>query len=360
MQQSKRDMIWIRLDMWLFSFTSVPLEDFKCDTDSEVIADESDGERLICDRYENIVPEFINCDGKSPFTEAERLVTLSATPSKSLSNEVWIDEINKRAAEKGCKMLLIGHYGNLTISNGRVLARVYQELKERHLLEAKRQLAAYGKRYGVTRKELLRGTISEACRELAFRLSLDKGYREGFDCRYLKPELLKKYRIISTQKQIYRKEGYSELVSRKQACRLILDELIAQEISRSDTAASLQYGILTRDPTRDKRIVELMTSFPPNQFTDDGLERRLIRDYLDDYIPDEIRLEARKRGRQGADLVFRLLKFGKMDVSANRDAAIYKYFDYDNVQRLVKEEITEKNAFDKVRVMSLDVFLKAF
>ena len=344
----------------LYGFTSVPISDYEGQHDRSAIVDESPMVKRFCELYDNIVPNFLSYEEKSSFTEMDRLVRMSEVPSKSMTNLVWVDEINKKAAECGCKVLLVGQFGNGTISNGNVLARVYQELIAGHLMEGKRQLASYGKRYGIPRKELFSVLVSQLLTKLMFDLSLDRGYKKSFDDVYLKKELLDKYRIIQNLRECDKKSGYTEMVSRNQVRQFILDETVSQNISIYDTKLSLYYGVVTRDPTRDKRMIELILSMPSDQFTDDGIERRLVREYMSDYVPGFIRNEVFRRGVQAADATTRLKRNGKASVTADKESLLYNYLNYENVRMLFDDELKDENVFNVLKIMALDSFIKEY
>ena len=57
--------------------------------------------------------------------------------------------------------------------------------------------------------------------------------------------------------------------------------------------------MVPRDPTRDKRLIALVLSLPVEQFTHAGQERRLVRQYLQGKIPEEILADEFHKGRQG-------------------------------------------------------------
>ena len=344
----------------LYSFTSIPIPEYKGSPDKSLIADESSKVMLFCRKYDNIVPEFLSCENKSAFTEMDRIVDISEIPSKALMNLVWIDEIYEKASQKGCNVLLFGQYGNGTISSGEIVARVYQEMLAGHFWEAKKQLAIFGKKYRVSKKELIRGCKSVFIPLLKFKLNLDFDYGDKFDSKYLKPGFLKKYDIIKYQRMVDRKEGYNQVITRDQAAEFMLDMPVSQNVNTYDTKFGLHYGVINRDPSKDKRMIELLMAMPDDQFTDDGIERRLIRKYLDDLIPDEIRMEVFRRGRQSADLVDRLNKTGKPHIDKDPSSGIYSFFDYDNVMELFEGEIKEENSFDILRIMSLESFFKWF
>lgn len=341
----------------LYGFTSVPLPEFENHYDRSVIVDESPYVKKFCKLYENIDPEFVTYEDKSALTELDRLVDITEIPAKALQNLVWIDEIMHKSAEKGCKTLLIGQFGNITISNGSVLSRVYQELRSGHFLEAKNQLAAYGKRYGVTRGNLLAGFLKQTISKVLFDLELDSKYKKDFDSKFLKSKYLRKYKIIKVSRKMDKKNGFGVMVTREQVAGFILDEAFSQSKSTHETKLSLYHGVITRDPTRDKRMAELVMQMPSDQFVDDGLERRLVRKYMEDYVPDFIRNEVFRRGRQAADLETRLKKKGTIHVDEDPNNEIYRYLEYENVQKIFREGVREDNANDILRIMSLESFL---
>jgi asparagine synthase (glutamine-hydrolysing) len=106
--------------------------------------------------------------------------------------------------------------------------------------------------------------------------------------------------------------------------------------------------------------VEFIASLPPEQFVYNGLERRLVREYLDDYLPDYDRLQTRYKGRQSADKVMRCRGFGDNHKELELVDSISDYMDDQKVKELMREEITEENVMDIVRVSALNVFLREY
>ena len=62
---------------------------------------------------------------------------------------------------------------------------------------------------------------------------------------------------------------------------------------------SLATGMVFRDPTRDRRLIELVLSLPIKCFVDAETDRRLVRVYMKDIIPDIICSDQFHRGAQG-------------------------------------------------------------
>ena len=60
------------------------------------------------------------------------------------------------------------------------------------------------------------------------------------------------------------------------------------------------FGVQTRNPAGDARIVDFCLSVPEEQFQRDGMPRSLIRRAIQDRLPPEV-LASRRRGLQAAD-----------------------------------------------------------
>ena len=345
----------------LHTYTSVPIEDYVNTTyDPCYITDESEGVKRFCEYYENIEPEFLRCEGKSAFTDMDELIRKFEVPGKALINQVWIMEIMNRMNENGYKVLLNGQYGNFTLSAGNAFSRSFQELFNGNIKEAKRQLATFGRRYSVPRKVLFRTYIGEMFTRALFALNLDKGYNSTFDDFYLKEELFKRYRIKDAERKLYKYQGYTNCEPRYKQNNAVMNATLSGTMGIYDTKVSIYYGIISRDPTRDKRMVDLCMALPNFAFAEDGLERRLVREYLDDMVPDSIRNDPGHRGVQSPDATLRLQRYGTDRKLVKICPKLYEYMNENNVKELLNADITDENRADIVRILALDEFLKEF
>jgi asparagine synthase (glutamine-hydrolysing) len=79
------------------------------------------------------------------------------------------------------------------------------------------------------------------------------------------------------------------------------------QIGEIETKLSLATGVLIKDPTRSREMIQFCYNLPENQFVYHGVERRLIREYMKDKIPSKILSETlRKKGVQSADFIFKI------------------------------------------------------
>ena len=344
----------------LYGFTSIPMKDYERPTGGFEKPDESEGVKNIIAGYPNIIQEFCSCEGISPFTEMDKFIHMYELPGKACVNQIWFDYIVRTAGEKKCKVLLNGQFGNFTISKGDMKELFFQKLLSGDVLGAKEQLARFGEKFGVPRKVLFDGVISEMKTKLNFYLGLNNSFTYVLDKKFVRQELLRKYEIKKLLKRRFNFYGTTSVIPVRKMFRNLGDVSIIQTQGFYDTRYSLYYGVLLRDPTRDKRMVEFVSSLPPEQFVYNGLERRLVREYLDDYLPNYERLQIRYKGRQSADKELRCRTFGDNHKEIELHDRIDDYMYADKVHEVMKEEITNENVMDIVRIAALNAFLKEY
>ena len=344
----------------LYGFTSIPLKEYERPVGGFEKPDESEGVKHIIAGYPNIIQEFCSCEGLSPFTEMDRFIHMFELPGKACVNQVWFDYIIRTASTKGCKVLLNGQFGNFTISKGDMKELFFQRLLSGNILGAKEQLARFGERYGVPRKVLFTGILDEFRQKLAFYTGINSTFSYVIDNEYVRQDLVAKYKIRKLLKKRFDFYGTTKIIPIKKMYRNLGDVSVVQTQGFFDTRFSLYYGILLRDPTKDKRLVEFISSLPPEQYVYNGLERRLVREYLDDYLPDYERLQTRYKGRQSADKEIRCRKFGDNHREIKLDDKIADYMDLPKVMNLMQEEISNDNVMDIVRITALNTFIKEY
>lgn len=66
-----------------------------------------------------------------------------------------------------------------------------------------------------------------------------------------------------------------------------------------------EQGVEVRDPSFDKKLMELCFAIPNRIYKDDNSDRLLIRNAMASFMPDNVRLN-KKRGLQASDLIFRV------------------------------------------------------
>ncbi len=80
-----------------------------------------------------------------------------------------------------------------------------------------------------------------------------------------------------------------------------------RQISDAASSTAAIEGVIVRDPTRDKKLIEWCMRIPLEQFVKEGTERRLIREYMRGIVPDHI-LNIQDKGVQASDFRQRITR----------------------------------------------------
>ena len=237
----------------LYSFTSVPEEKERARIPGQfAVADERRSVELVRRFHGNLESEYVVTDRGDLLAENRKLRELLEVPYKAVLNLPWVYESYERAAGKGCGILLSGQYGNITISYGDFRSLFLTLLHQGRIRELVREINVYSRKYRRSRRWIWRDLLTA--------------------------------------------EGGQD---HEEVSRYMYDKNALRQIGEYEVKLSLATGVVPRDPTRDRRLITLVLSLPVEQFTHDGQERRLVRQYLKGWIPPEILEDEFHKGRQG-------------------------------------------------------------
>jgi asparagine synthase (glutamine-hydrolysing) len=289
------------------AYCSVPSEDYAGTFSDNVIADESEYVEAIRQSYDNIEVNYCDSKGRNAYGDIELFINILEQPYKAMGNIQWINEIYETAAKDGCKTLLNGQYGNFTISYGYTEVYLLTLFKSGKLRTLIREIRAYSSANNipVTKliKSFLRMLIPYSMRKLIS--DLINGGNRILSNVIVNPELASKWNIDKR----FKKKGYNSHTKRfvdlKQHRKIMMKPEFLTHIASMETKLSLYHGIIHRDPTRDKRLIEFCFRIPGNQYVNNGIERNLIRRAMEGILPDKIRLN-KKRGVQAIDWIQKL------------------------------------------------------
>lgn len=316
----------------LFGFTSIPDGEFQSE-DAYSIANEAWGAEEIKKKYANFQVNLVPCTGMDGLTKVETIVPLLEVPTKSAPNVMWIDEIYKKCREQECYILLKGQNGNATVSYGKILTHLLYQMKHFHFLKARKETRAFSKRMGVPKKRVWKALLKEWIQNHRMQNYVDRSV--------LREELLQKYAINSHINTLVHNSGGGILDNEIQMCNFMFDPINFAQLGMYDTHFSLIHGVLVRDPTKDKRMIELCLSLPMECFVHDGIERRLSRYYMKGIIPDKITGMLRHRGEQSADFIVRLKRNkGKNEKKIEtlcKNKRLLSYIDKEKLTKLLQE-----------------------
>ena len=280
----------------LYSFTSVPSEGYiQEQRNNYYIVNERPYIEEVIKFHSNLVPTYVDAFSENIWQDCVNICNMFEMPYKAIPNVSWIWKAYKKAADKDCKVILSGQYGNITISYGDFGCLFTTLLKHGKILELVRQVNTYSKRYGRSRKWVYKEILFPS----------EKVDKRGWKNNYLREEVLYRYGMDKRFRNYDMGSIHPELTF-AQVRKYMYDKTALRQIGECEVKLSLDTGVLHRDPTRDKRLIELVLSLPLEQFVKNGKERWLVREYLKDLIPGKIIQDYFHRGRQGADALYRI------------------------------------------------------
>lgn len=250
--------------------------------------------------YPNITHVRIDNDAEPLLDALDRREAAIDWPVLNATNTVWIDAINREAKRRRLDVLLQGAMGNMTISysGGERLAG---HLRRADIAGTWRTIADL--RRGGRRSWL--GIAGEAADTLlpqglsrGLRSVLGRGSKGVFDYSAIHPDFLKQSGLTDRARTLGgRLRNLTPGDGR--ALRLaVLDR--TDHRGHHAMATRRLFGIDVRDPTSDRRVVELCLSIPEEQFARGGAPRSLIRRAMRGLVPDVV-LNERPKGLQAAD-----------------------------------------------------------
>ena len=327
----------------LKGYSFVPLNSYKDKIVGGRIADESDFVEILKDYCGNLQVEYCRNDGINSLTNIDEFISIFEQPIKTIENSYWVTGMAKKSSEENVKVMLVGQNGNVSISFGDFFTHIQTLLHEGNIFEIIKEVNAANKRYGKPKKQIystiFANSIPYSIRK--FRHRKEYTVENRVEDSVVKLDLAKKYNV----EKRFEENEYNPIISKtktlKQIRKNILDAATLSHIAIMETKDSLKYGIIKRDPTKDKRIMEFCLSIPSGEYVHEGEERYLIRSAMEGYLPEEIRTNWRKRGRQSADWVDRLKpdwnNIFKAIKEALSDEDVQRYIDVPKVERLMSK-----------------------
>ncbi len=287
----------------LYSYTAVPEEGFLSKRESVYLTNERELVEDFVREIGNIDSNFCDLQGQNSWDNAKVLMNILEMPYKALQNIDWIYECMNRASKKGCRILLNGQYGNATVSFGNFDIYFKSLLHKCKVVTLYRELKALSRRHGLSRRRMVKNTLLLLCPFF----SKESSDRRAYEGHTYENKRLSRY--YHTKKR-FRKEKINanpRTPTMREARQDMYLKRALSQIGEIETKLSLAAGILIKDPTRSKEMIQFCCELPESQFVHHGVERRLIREYMKEEIPSKILdVTLRKKGVQSADFVFKV------------------------------------------------------
>lgn len=286
----------------LHTFSYIPVSDFVDWTAKRRIPDESPYIKSTVDYIGNIHAEYLDFKGKSAYSVIDDFLTVLEMPYKFLENSFWLKGIYDKASRKGIGVLLNGGRGNYTISWGPALDYYAILLKKLSLIRLYQELQQHSRYKGIDKAHLIRWVGKRAFPAISQYLSHGEQYQYPM---LINEKLAKSTNVFQKLKENgVNLSGHFDAFEARKSHFTKLTSWSLNSTSRAKY--SLKYSLWDRDPTNDLRVVKFCLSLPYNQYVQNGLDRALIRRATKNYLPDNIRMNLRTRGIQGADGVHRM------------------------------------------------------
>jgi asparagine synthase (glutamine-hydrolysing) len=288
----------------LYTYSYIPGKEFVDWTPKNRISNETPYIKSTINFIGNTESNFLDFKNKNALTEIDDWLEIMEMPYKFFENSFWVKGIFEKAQEQGVGVLLNGARGNFSISWGSALDYYSTLLKKFKLVSLVKEINQFSIHTGISNKKKVYSLISKKAFPFVKNLtSANMSYclppiiNNDFATRYNVNEKLESLGLESNKpKNIYevRNEHFQQ-------------GYVWNTTGTSNSKLSLKYSLWNRDPTNDIRVIKFCLSVPENQYVQNGVGRALIRNATEGYLPDDIRLNQKQRGIQGADWLHRML-----------------------------------------------------
>ena len=287
----------------LHAFHAAPRLGFQGATRPGRVSDESGDVEAIARMHPNMDLRVRRPDGRTPFDDIEVSFRMTGSPPRNPGNVGWFDGIYAAASDAGIRVLLAGHKGNATISYTGLRA-LREAARRGHWRRVWREVEALGRATGRGRRNLLIDEVlSPLTPSLFARMSQRIGRRPvptlgDTTASAINPGFARAMQV-EERLRAARLDRFNARRAGEVAYRILMLRGGADVL---DTYSGFrpQFGIETRDPTGDLRVVEYCFAIPGFQYLRGGVTRWLIRRAMQDRLPDRVR-ERNTIGAQSSD-----------------------------------------------------------
>jgi asparagine synthase (glutamine-hydrolysing) len=288
----------------LDTFTAVPEVGFSKKETRGIYFDETPYVRQIAELNGNITPHFVPPSTGPILDQIAEQIRVGGVPSGGILNGLWLMDIYAAARSLGHKVMLCGEMGNTTMSNdGRGL--LAELVRKGRWLRLFGEIASSGHRW---RHMIRHYTVAPFVPAPIFRKY--KQWSRGanppwYEYCAVNPEFAARSGIVDRAAREYL--PFDAPPHRDSRLARIHDFHIWCETADWYGKLRAGYGIDTRTPAFDRRLVEFCIGIPDDQYRRKGRERWLIKRTMQGRLPDVV-LSNTKRGYQAADWFARLTR----------------------------------------------------
>lgn len=312
----------------LAAYTEVPPAGFAGPALPGRYADETPFVKELARMHQNIDLRLVRDGARGLLHGADAYFSAAEMPFRNAANRGWTEAIYARARDEGVKVLLSGDYGNLTATwtGDGLLPELVGALRLRQAAREARATARAGRARSTTRALVRDGVLPL----LPIGVSRAFGGRATLSS-LVHPQFASAHRFADRSRRLPRSQ------TRAIRLRVLLTTSLSEEI-RAGYRAS--FGIDTRAPLADRRLVEFCLALPESQYAGGGQTRLLIRRTMAPHLPREI-LDKGKRGLQAANWYDEMSSERETllaeAVSFDRDPLTARVLDVARLRRLLED-----------------------
>jgi asparagine synthase (glutamine-hydrolysing) len=324
-------------DKRVVAFTAVPRKGYVSDSRPDVIDDEGPLASLTAGLHPNIEHVLVRND-RFGLERIDRNYSIYVGPNVNLCNLGWVEAILDRARDRGLSIMLVGDLGNAALSDSGI-ALLHELFASRRFLEWCRLARRIVDRRHMRWRGALLNTFGPWIPGPTWLLTKRLSGRDQIAFQHYCPLPTKRWRTLHKRKGA---KVSPDVWGRPEPNRIsgTLRGLRTIDGAAPEKGSQAAWGIETRDPTADRRLIEFMLRVPAEQVIFDGEPKALIKHALADRVPREI-LDNRRFGRQGADWHQHLAAM-RQQVSAEVDRMdefepARRLLDTERLKRLMKD-----------------------
>ena len=320
----------------IITWTARPPSGWVSPDDSPRAADETAQVEALADRYPNLDVRFVESDGNRWFDHDHNLWELGAGPGRNPANGLWINSIHEECAASGVDVLLTGAVGNGAFSADGP-GWLVDLARRGRFVEVARETRAWAATDHRSSWRVLRSSLIGPLVPQRLRPHRDALEHQMADWRA----------ASGLRAEHWDELDLAELVpllvdGRHPVARAADPVRFERSGAQADGAAAVRalWGVVSRDPTGDRRVLETCLPQPQFRRRHRGVDRAVVRRAMADRLPSDI-VDRRTRGAQLPDWHARLVEARPMleaEVEELRDHPLSRQFiDADRLTDLVRQ-----------------------
>jgi len=280
----------------LYTYTSIASSKFDVTVSDLLSIDESELVRDIGKMYPNMVLSIQDFHSLTPINTIDKIMEIVEQPFKTNVNAYWDNAITEIASQDNCKVLLTGQTGNSTFSYTDIDKYYFHLVKTLQLKKFYDEFSQNCRYYNLSRIKNIKRLVKKVFKPERFNGRTDL-------IEYVKiNDEERKYLIDFMNNDI---ASYDITKSIHEVIENSIEPSVINHISAIETKVGLANNIITRDPTRDVRLLEFLYELSIENFNYRAYGRTLATAYMKDLVPDSV-IFSKLKGIQGADYIHRI------------------------------------------------------